>query len=73
MNAHAFASTFHFFHHTMQPHEKIKRACKPTHLDRKTIQCKLGQIPLRPDIRAADNSGFKKLAIQWLQGSSVFQ
>jgi hypothetical protein len=31
INATAFASTFHFLQHTIQPHQKIKRACKPTH------------------------------------------
>ncbi len=31
LNACAFASTFYFSHYTMQPHEKIKRASKPTH------------------------------------------
>ena len=30
-NANAFASTFYFYLRKMQPHEKIKRACKPTH------------------------------------------
>ena len=28
--------------------------------------CKLATTPLRTDRRAADNSGFKKLAVQWL-------
>ena len=57
MNAHAFASTFYFFPHTMQPHIKIKRACKPTHPERAAIQCKLEQTQIRTDRRAADNSG----------------
>jgi len=30
-NANAFASTFYFYLRKMQLHEKIKRACKPTH------------------------------------------
>lgn len=30
-NANAFASTFYFLQRTKQPHQKIKRACRPTH------------------------------------------
>ena len=33
INDNAFASTFYFYLRTMQPHEKIKRACKPLHGD----------------------------------------
>lgn len=29
--------------------------------------CKLDTIALRKDRRATDNSGFKKLAVQWLK------
>ena len=66
-NANAFALTFSFASsHTDNP-SKSKRECKPMHPDLATIQCKLGQTTLRPDKRAADNSGFKKLAAQWLQ------
>ncbi len=54
-----------FCNRTDQP-KKSKRECKPTHPDSATIQCKLGRTQLRTDRRAACNSGFKKLAVQWL-------
>jgi hypothetical protein len=63
----AFASTFYFFADTQSNVKKIKRACNPTHPDRAEVQCKFGQAQVRTDRRAADNSGFKKLAVQWLQ------
>ena len=62
--ANAFASTFYFFADTQGNQKKIKRACKPKHPDRAKIHCKLGRTQLRTDRRAADNSGFKKLAVQ---------
>jgi hypothetical protein len=55
-----------FCNRTDQP-KKSKRECKPTHPDNATIQCKLIRTQLRTDRRAACNSGFKKLAVQWLQ------
>lgn len=64
--ANAFASTFYFFSDTHCNAKKIKRACKPPHPDCATMQGKRGQTLLRTDRRAADNSGFKKLAAQWL-------
>ena len=60
--ANAFASTFYFFADTQINAKKIKRACKPTH----GRQCKLDTADLRQERRAAHNSGFKKLAVQWL-------
>ena len=57
-----FASTFYFFAATQINAKKIKRACKPTHGG----QCKLDTTTLRTERKAADNSGFKKLAVQWL-------
>ena len=54
----------HFFSNTQDNAKKIKRACKPTHLDSATIQCKLGWTQLRTDRRAADNTGLAKVAVQ---------
>jgi hypothetical protein len=34
--------------------------------------CKFQTIVLRPDRRAADNSTYKKLAVQWLHEASCF-
>lgn len=62
----AFASTFYFFANTQGNAKNIKRACKPHH-DNAAVQCKLGHTLLRTDKRASANSGFKKLAVQWLQ------
>ena len=64
---HAFASTFYFFADTQGNVKKIKRAYKQPHHDSATFQCKLGRTKLRTDRRASGNSGFKKLAVQWLQ------
>ena len=69
--ANAFASTFYFFADTQINAKKIKRACKPTHLDSATIQCKLGRIQLRTDRRAADNTGLAKVAVQCSADSFV--
>ena len=63
---HAFASTFYFFADTQGNVKKIKRAYKQPHHDSATFQCKLGRTKLRTDRRASGNSGFKKLAVQWL-------
>ncbi len=61
----AFASTFYFFANTQDNAKKIKRACKPTHLDSAPIQCKLGRTQLRTDRRAAANAnGLAKVAVQ---------
>ena len=60
--ANAFASTFYFFADTQINAKKIKRACKPTHGG----QCKLDTTVLRPEKTTTHNSGFKKLAVQWL-------
>jgi len=54
------------------PHKKSKRECKPTHPDSATVQCKLGRTQLRTDRRAADNSTYNKLAVQWLNKSLCF-
>jgi hypothetical protein len=51
--------------------QKSKRECKPTHPDRATIQCKRGRTLLRTDRRAACNSTYKKLAVQWSADSFV--
>lgn len=60
-----------FYNRTDQP-QKSKRECKPTHPDSATIQGILGQTQLWTDRRAADNSGFKKLAVQWLKEHFCF-
>jgi hypothetical protein len=62
----AFASTFYFFANTQGNAKKIKRARKP-HRESPAIQCNLGLTLQRIDKRASANSGFKKLAVQWLQ------
>jgi len=55
---------FNFFLTHKTTLKKIKRACKPSHLDSATIQCKLGRTQLRTDRRAADNTGLAKVAVQ---------
>ena len=69
---HAFASTFYFFADTQGNVKKIKRAYKQPHHDSATFQCKLGRTKLRTDRRASGNSGFKKLAVQWLNEALCF-
>jgi hypothetical protein len=60
-----------FCNRTDQP-KKSKRECKPTHPDSATVQCKLRRTQLRTDRRAADNSTYKKLAVQWLNKHLCF-
>jgi len=63
--ANAFASTFAFLptHNAMQKKAK-ELACQRT--GHSGHQCKLDTNALRMERKAADNSGFKKLAVQWL-------
>lgn len=61
-NANAFASTFYFYLSKMQPHEKTKRACKPSHGDSARVRCKIDTTHLRTDRRATDNMGLNEMA-----------
>jgi len=49
----------------MQPHEKIKRAVKPTHHDRQTMVLMTQYSDGRKEERT-DNKGLAKVAVQWL-------
>ena len=69
---HAFASTFYFFADTQGNAKKIKRACKQQHHDSAAVQDKFGQTLLRTDRRASANSGFNKLAVQWLNEHTFY-
>ena len=64
----AFASTFYFLQRTKQPHQKIKRACNPPHRDAANLR----RHYFRQTEARTDNSGFKKLAVQWLQEVQYF-
>ncbi len=55
-NANAFASTFYFFADTQGNAKKIKRACKPTHPDSASVQCKLGRTQPRLPATLKDDS-----------------
>ncbi len=66
-NANAFASTFYFFSTRNGPAEKNKKSLQTNVPYRADISASLtlhnnGQTEAR-----TDNSGFKKLAVQWLQ------
>lgn len=56
----------------MQPHKKIKRACKPTHSDSADNRANLTRQTLGRKEERTDNSGFKKLAVQWLNEALCF-
>lgn len=57
-NANAFASTFYFYLRKMQPHEKIKRACKPTHGTVQGFGANLTRLTFDRERSPAGNSTF---------------
>ena len=63
-NANAFASTFYFLP-THNPAQKNKKSLQATAHDSAKVQCKLDTTTLRPDRRAADNTGLAKVAVQY--------
>ncbi|TAF77370.1 MAG: hypothetical protein EAZ53_02770 [Bacteroidetes bacterium] len=71
-NASAFASTFYFFADTQDNAKKNKKSLQAHTLDSAKVQCKLNTTALRTDRRAADNSTYKKLAVQWLNETLCF-
>jgi hypothetical protein len=62
---------FIFSHRTMPSQKKIKRACKPTHPAVRTLPLNL-PTQQRTKRKAADNSTYKKLAVQWLNKTLCF-
>jgi len=68
-NANAFASTFYFFADTQVNAKKNKKSLQANAQDRAIVKCKLDTTTLRTDRRAADNSTYKKLAVQWFLDS----
>jgi len=71
-NANAFASTFYFFADTQVNAKNNKKSLQSNAQDRAIVQCKLDTTTLRADRRAADNSTYKKLAVQWLNEALYF-
>ena len=69
-NANAFASTFAFLP-TLKPTQKKAKELASHRTGNRRQQCKLDTTHLRTDRRATDNSGFKKLAVQWLNEHST--
>jgi len=69
--ANAFALTFAFAttHRQTQQKQKRVQATAPVHR-RQTLQTR--PTTLRTDRRAADNSTYKKLAVQWLNEALCF-
>ncbi len=65
-NANAFASTFYFYLCTIQTHEKIKRACKPTHGTVQGFGANLTRQNIDRKRSPAGNMGLAKVAVQWL-------
>ena len=65
--AHAFAGTFAFLP-KLDPMLKKQKSLQATAQG----QCKLDTADLRKDRRAAHNSTYKKLAVQWLNEASCF-
>jgi len=65
------ASTFYFLHHTMRPHQKIKRACKPSHSTSQT-NSNLTQQTFDEKKQRTANSTYKKLVVQWLNEALCF-
>lgn len=63
-NAKAFASTFYFYLRKMQSHEKIKRACKPTHGTVQGFGANLTRQCFDRERSPAGNSGLAKVAVQ---------
>jgi len=61
-NANAFASTFLFFATHNATAEKIKKSLQAT----AQRQCNIYTTDLLTRRKAADNSTYKKLAVQWL-------
>jgi hypothetical protein len=70
-NANAFASTF-AFSPTQQPSLKKAKELASQRTGQRRQPCKLDTTTLRADRRATDNSGFKKLAVQWLNEHLCF-
>jgi len=70
-NANAFASTFYFLL-THKPTQKNKKSLQANAQANAKVQCKLVPTALRTDRRAADNSTYKKLAVQWLNEALCF-
>jgi len=70
--ANAFACTFYFFTDTLSNAKKNKKSLQANAPDSANIQCKLDTTTLRADRRAADNSTYKKLAVQWLNEALCF-
>ena len=71
-NANAFTSTFYFFTTHNANAEKNKKSLQANAPDSARVPCKLDTITERTDRRAADNKGFKKLAVQWLNEHLCF-
>ena len=71
-NANAFASTFYFFTTLNATAEKNKKSLQANAPDSADIYAKLDTTALRTERKAADNSGFKKLAVQWLNEHLCF-
>ena len=71
-NANAFASTFYFFSTHKVTAEKNKKSLQANAPDRADIHASLTlQNNGRTEART-DNSGFKKLAVQWLNQVQFF-
>ncbi len=69
--ANAFALTFAFASTHWQPQQKQKRVQATAPVQRRqTLQTRL--TTLRKDRRAADNSTYKKLAVQWFNEVQFF-
>lgn len=66
--ANAFASTFYFFAVTQGNAKKVKRARNPMHGN----TAKLTRHQFRKTEARTDNSGLKKLAVQWLNEVQFF-
>jgi hypothetical protein len=61
----AFASTFAFLP-TLRAEQKNVKELASQHNGHSRQLCRLDTTTLRTTRKAADNSGFKKLAVQWL-------
>jgi len=67
-----FASTFYFFADTQINARKNKKSLQANAPDSLMGRCKLDTTTLQTDRRAADNSTYKKLAVQWLNEALCF-
>ena len=71
-NANAFVSTFYFFSDTQGNAEKNKKSLQANTLDRADINASLTRHSNGRTEARTDNSGFKKLAVQWLNEHLCF-